>query len=289
MTNFRLVDEFIGEAKSNGFSSALQRAAGHIRYKFRSMLRESGIKMTLDEAIIMRRQEIAKRVGDIIGERVAYGPFKGLLLSNNRWWGIDRASMLLGLYEKEILDAFDALPPSHRTFVDLGAADGYYAVGALVSGKFDYCYCYEASKKARDRLLQNAKLNNVSDRIKISSTAEPRFWEELKQSGVDLSKVVMICDIEGGEFDLFDEQTFEAFSGAVIFMELHEFMLRDGEQALSRLKRAAGKYFKVTEFVSGARDPSKFPELRSFSDDDRWLICSEGRGELMRWLRLDRI
>ena len=38
--------------------------------------------------------------------------------------------------------------------------------------------------------------------------------------------------------------------------------------------------------TTGARDLSVFPELRRMRDTDRWLIVSEGRGQLMTWLKL---
>ena len=49
----------------------------------------------------------------------------------------------------------------------------------------------------------------------------------------------------------------------------------------------AEEFFNVTELKMGSRDLSNIPELQKFSDSDRWLMCSEGRGELMSWLRLD--
>jgi len=80
---------------------------------------------------------------------------------------------------------------------------------------------------------------------------------------------------------------FAAFSGSVILIESHDYFYADGQNKLDRLKADAAPYFQITEFTTGSRDLSKFPELRTFNDTDRWLICDEGRGELMRWLRLD--
>jgi len=295
MVKVRLVEKFLAESRSNGISSAVKLTLHHIRYRVRVGFQNLGFAV-LDkmfqtglenEAIARRTQDIANRVGALVGNRVAYGPFKGLYIIESRWWGRDRAGMLLGLYEKEILDLFDNLPASHRTFIDLGAADGYYAIGALISGKFDHSYCYEMSERGRKQLLHNAQINNVSNYLTIWGTAEPNFWKDLQRAGVDLSNVVMICDIEGAEFDLLDEPTLQAFQGATIIIELHDFIRKDGEQELRRLKGYAEKYFRVTEFVSGSRDPSAIPELKKFSDDDRWLICSEDRPQLMTWLKLE--
>jgi len=34
-------------------------------------------------------------------------------------------------------------------------------------------------------------------------------------------------------------------------------------------------------------EPNKFAELKEFSDDERLLACSEGRGENTRWMVLE--
>jgi hypothetical protein len=62
--------------------------------------------------------------------------------------------MLLGLYEQEVLTSLFNVPKSHKIFVDLGAADGYYGIGVLVSKHFDQSYCFEISKKVRRLLLK---------------------------------------------------------------------------------------------------------------------------------------
>jgi hypothetical protein len=79
---------------------------------------------------------------------------------------------------------------------------------------------------------------------------------------------------------------FNAFKGPIIFMELHDWIDGDAPKR-DALRAAASKFFKITEITMGARDLSKFPKLRSFSDNDCWLIFSEGRGEMMTWYRMD--
>ena len=58
------------------------------------------------DPIHQRRIEISKTIDVLFQSTVQYGPFKGLKLSPKIWWGkTDRASMLLGLYEKDVLDS----------------------------------------------------------------------------------------------------------------------------------------------------------------------------------------
>jgi hypothetical protein len=275
----------------------------HLWKKFRKELNSRGLffatkktgvflanKMGLGSESIIRKRKlrISKELNDLYFGTVAYGPFKGLKLGSDSWWcGIDRASMLLGIYEKEILESLQSIPQSHKTFINLGAADGYYAIGTLFSNKFDFCYSYEEIEKGRECIFSNAITNKVAEKLKVHGIAESGFYKILQAQGVDLSKTVVLSDIEGGEFDLFDEETFKAFRGAVIFIEIHDLYFDDGAEKLEKLKADACKYFRISDLVTGARDLSIFPELRCFNDNDRWLICSEARPRLGLCLRLD--
>jgi hypothetical protein len=231
------------------------------------------------------RRRLSSRIEAMCDATILYGPFKGTRLSRGSTWGVDRASMYFGLYEQEILTSLASIPATHRTFVDIGAADGYYSVGAVASGLFDRCYCFEQSAMARNIILENARLNGVADQIIIHGSADQTFHSLIPEA--ERSGAVLLVDIEGGEFDLLDDEMLRAFRRAIIFIELHGYAFIDGGDRVAALKARAARDFTITELTMTARDLSKFPELRSFSDTDRWLICAEGRGHLMQWLRLD--
>ncbi len=125
----------------------------------------------------------------------------------------------------------------------------------------------------------------MANKLRIYGKAEKDFYKNLPAD--KLSTLVLLVDIEGGEFDLFDVKLFKALKGSIIFIELHDWMINDGDNKLAKLKSEASKYFNFTEITTTSRDLSVFPELRSFNDTDRWLICSESRKKLMTWLRLD--
>ena len=80
---------------------------------------------------------------------------------------------------------------------------------------------------------------------------------------------------------------FKAFANSIIFIELHEWFFKDGDSKLKTLYKNSSFTHIAQELTMGARDLSIFPELIKFTDDERWLICSEGRGQLMRWIRFD--
>ena len=193
--------------------------------------------------------------------------------------------MMLGLYEQEVLESLTNIPTKYKTFIDLGAADGYYGIGVLINNLFENSYCFESTERGRNVIRENAALNGVTNKISIHGVAEKYFYKVIQSD--QLSNSVLFVDIEGGEFDLFDKDIFRIFKDSIIFIELHNWFFEDAENKLEKLRNDALEFFDITELTTASRDLSKFRELKDFSDTDRWLICSEGRHKLMTWYRLD--
>ncbi|WP_296020002.1 hypothetical protein [uncultured Agrobacterium sp.] len=235
------------------------------------------------------RLHLSNSLASFHGNRVAHGPFKGLLLGADTHWGegADRGGMILGLYEQEILNIVDEIPARYRTFIDLGAADGYYGLGMLVNNRFHTSYCYEITERGREVIAANAVLNGVADRVIIRGEATREFYNDLPAEVRDQSLVLV--DIEGAEFDLIDAGTFAAFSKAMIVIEIHDWMVENGPEKMAKLQVDAARTHRVTEIKMGARDLSGIPELQSMPDTQRWLLCSENRARVMVWLRFDPI
>lgn len=241
-----------------------------------------------NDIIVQRRRDLSNKIGKQLGWVVKYGPFKGLHLSEKTWWSRpSRAAMLLGIYEKEILDLLMSIPEKYDTLIDIGAADGYYAVGAIVSGKFSNSICYEISEKGQNAILDNGKLNNCEKQLQIFGAADSDFHKSISKN--KLSKSVLLVDIEGAEFKFLTEDLFRAFQNSIIIVELHEWKLDNGDMLVELLEKRSSATHKITPLTMGSRDMSKFDELKKFNDSDRWLICSEGRCQLMTWFRFDPV
>ena len=63
-------------------------------------------------------------------------------------------------------------------------------------------------------------------------------------------------------------------------------MKEDGHNQQSLLFAISSTIFETKYITQGQRNPNSFKELWMLNDNDRWLLCSEGRGELMKWLVL---
>jgi hypothetical protein len=280
MTRTDPISKFASKIRERGVATAFKVAIVHLVHK---IAHSFGM---VNPIIEKHRGVLSLQIDKMLNSTVAYGPFKGFKLAPVMLHGgRDRAAMLLGLYEQEILTSLSRIPSNYRVFIDLGAADGYYGIGVLVNGMFDKSYCFEMSVECREIIKQNAIMNRVAERVEIKGTATRNFYEDLPSDEIVSS--VLLVDIEGGEFDLFDKATFNEFRHSIIFIELHNSLSTAGQFQLQKLKNDANDTHLVSEFTTTGRDLSGFDELKTFSDSDRWLISSEGRPRLMSWLRLD--
>jgi hypothetical protein len=243
---------------------------------------------TLNQYIQSYRQILSNKIAAYFDWTIAYGPLKSMkFVQDSHWGSSDKGTMILGLYEQEILDELTSLPPDRKVFINLGAGDGYYGVGVVKGGIFEKSYCYELSAKGRDVVKRTAELNQVEDRVIIRGQATRNFVNEIFDEG--LSKSVVLSDIEGCEFDIFNESCFEKLRDTIIIIELHDGFFSDGDVKIKAILDASSSTHKVKHLTMGARDLSQYPELATWSDNDRWLLCSEDRPYLMKWIRLDPI
>lgn len=203
---------------------------------------------------------------------------------DSRWSAADRGSMLLGLYEQEVLAALDRASRDRKVLIDVGAADGYYVVGALRSGLFDRAVCFEMDPYGRDIIGLQADANEVGGRISILGEASADFLSQARTVNPFVnSEAVMLIDIEGGEFDLLPEHVIEEMEGMILIIEVHDF---DGHtpEDVSALMARLDTRFSTEVITQSERNPNSFEELHEWSDDDRWLLCSESRQKRMTWI-----
>ena len=226
---------------------------------------------------------VANELKRIHGHTVAYGIFKGMKLSDKAWWGDDLPTKILGEYERHVQEKLKELSRSSKILIDIGAADGFFAIGCLVSNLYEKVVCFEISDEGRELLVANAKANQVDERIVVKGEAAK---ESLRNIVANLESAVILCDIEGAEFDLFSEELLKILNKCYIVIELHESAMIKGQEMVAQLGNSASKYFDVDFIYPLDININKYKELNSFHDNYRLLAFSEGRGVSMRWMVL---
>ena len=232
----------------------------------------------------VRRLIIAQRLADELDNEIQHGVFRGMRLSSLRWGGHDKAPMMLGLYEIEVSREIEKAAIHATTFIDIGAADGYFAVGATFSGLYRDSVCFEISSEGRDSIKSNAEINGVANKVSVLAEANEENLLKMAER-MNTKDLFILCDIEGGEFDLFTPRVLKAFKQSTILIEIHDFSDFDRERYLS-LKMMAESQFNMSELTQESRNPNILTSTRALHDDDKWLMMSEGRPKAMTWLRL---
>jgi hypothetical protein len=143
------------------------------------------------------------------GLTVSGGPFAGL-----RYPGIGPHSLapkLLGAYERELHGAIeDAIRARPDTIVNVGAAEGYYAVGLARRCPGARVVAYEADPGQRALLSGVAAVNGVAVEIEGAASRE------------HLAADLVVMDCEGCERELLGRGETASLGDATVIVELHD-------------------------------------------------------------------
>ena len=154
------------------------------------------------------------------GSRVASGPFKGLEYVAKAY-GSQLFPKLLGTYEKELHPIIEhILNRTYEKFINIGAGEGYYAVGGAVRMPSTQVVCFERHRASQRLLRKVAKKNRVFDRIHLIGCCTPRLLSQVLLPARD-THILIICDVEGAETEFLQPLTVPGLSRADILVELH--------------------------------------------------------------------
>lgn len=166
-----------------------------------------GIKSKLNRYLSFRRvaglyrRHVSKKVYRQLQGKIAHGPFEGMAWLDVPGWGrSDQGVVVLGLYEQEVAHQLVTAPEQYQVFVDVGAADGYYAVGLLFAKRVRRSVAFEILPAARAAIQRLAARNGVEDRITILGAATGDFVSSLRAQGLSSTETLFLIDVEGAEF-----------------------------------------------------------------------------------------
>ena len=121
---------------------------------------------------------------------------------------------------------------------------------------------------------------------KISIYSKANF-ETLKKdlNNINQKQSLFLVDIEGNEFYLFDDKFCNYFSKCYFIIEDHKFNIKNKKKINNFYKTIKNK-FKVEIIKDTSKNPFDMKILNKFSDDEKYLMVSEGRPQSMEWIIL---
>jgi len=151
------------------------------------------------------------------------GPFRGLRYVRRAHCSA-LPPKIAGTYEQE-LHAYLPRLFAHRpdVFVDVGAAEGYYAVGVAVAGWSDRVVAFEAEPEALAACRELMAANHVdSSRLDLRGLCTPEALQAVLAAAV---RPALMMDVEGFESFLLDPLRVPDLARCPILLEYHDFVL----------------------------------------------------------------
>lgn len=214
------------------------------------------------------------------GTRVQSGPFAGMDYAFATIEGAG-STRLLGCYEAALAPILEVIiARNYHVVIDVGCAEGYYAVGLARRMPQAQIIARDANPAAVQLCAKLAAANNVADRISFGGLMQHQDFDICaKQS------TVVICDIEGGEADLLDPSRAKGLRSADILVETHD-CLTPGLSTLIYNRFSATHDIQRFDRVM---TPTALPDwMHSLSDLDRLLALWEWRMGPTPWLWMTR-
>ncbi|TWT66981.1 hypothetical protein Pla123a_44100 [Posidoniimonas polymericola] len=216
---------------------------------------------------------------------VLSGPFQGMRYLDEVVWG-SITSKWLGSYEIELDEALTQLAaPPVDTVIDVGCAEGYYAVGAALMNASAKVYAFDVDPFSRRQVSRMSVLNGVADRVVVGKFCSHSDLQQLSSRGTTL----VICDIEGGEVELLDPVKAPCLRDCDVLVEVHEASQASHEVELL-LKRRFAATHKITTVRARSREAwieRDAPNLLETHDRDFLQAATdEHRGNGQTWLAM---
>lgn len=243
------------------------------------LVAQDRLRVVVDRIVPARRvASIAKSKGhadaDALARRVSptgmvlAGPFEGLRLPMTTSSG-STAPYFAGTYEEELIEYVEAMIARRPgVVVDVGAGEGYYAVGLAKRLPNAQVIAYDIDVVARRLCAETAARNEVAN-VTVRGRVTPSALERVLVPGT-----LVVCDCEGYEEVLLDPSAAPSLRTSTMVVELHDVFAPGITQTfMDRF----GTSHHITLVPFEERSLTGRPQLAHLSQDDRRAAMAEGR------------
>lgn len=220
-----------------------------------------------------RSQMLANTYMTHHGTTIHGGPFAGMAYVSSATEGA-LIPRLLGTYESELhphLSAFFA--EGVDCVIDVGCAEGYYAVGLARMAPEVTVYAYDIDERARNACAELAAKNGVAERVIIGGEFAPDGFEAFAGR-----RPLVMVDAEGAEVDILQPEHSPSLAGMNVIVETH------GPEPLRVMME---RFSPTHDILMVEQQPKLFdmpPWLQGLTHLDQLLAVWEWRGIPTPWL-----
>jgi len=172
---------------------------------------------------LLHRERLSKEIHSTYLKEelsVMAGPFKGLQYPAFKAYTSSILPKILGTYESEIYDHIDTfLKKKYAQVIDIGAAEGYYAVGIARNMNTTPIICYDVNPQALAFCKKMGELNQINN-LQVNGLFTTEHFEKYAYQNS-----LIICDVDGYEKDLFpNTQIVEKLKFSDLIIETHDYI-----------------------------------------------------------------
>jgi len=210
------------------------------------------------------------------GVEVMQGPFAGMQYLARTGDGA-LIARLLGCYEAELHPHIDAIVEEGLDcLIDVGCAEGYYAVGLARRHPGLEVHARDISEFAREACVELARRNGVSDQVVVGGEFGPTDFEAFADR-----RVLVLVDCEGAEVDVLRPDLSPALARMKLIVETHD-VFRPG--ALGTMIERFSPTHDIIRVDAAPKSYTMPPWLTQLSHLDQVLAQWEWRAKPTPWL-----
>jgi hypothetical protein len=213
------------------------------------------------------------------GLTVRAGPFAGLTFPadvvGHPELADSLAAKLIGCYERELHPSIErALERRPAAFVNIGAGDGYYAVGLALRSPDAVVHAFDSDEGRRATCEALADLNSVAERVEVHGRCDTAWLAQLPDDAF------LLVDCEGCEVDLLDPEQAPSLRQATLIVELHDFI---DPRSSRRIVERFGATHEIERVPAEPRHVDEFEDLEFLGWKQREIAVGEFRFRPMEW------
>ena len=212
------------------------------------------------------------------GTIVLNGPLKGLDFLPQSTEGC-HISKLLGCYEQPLQPYIEqVIQTGYPTIINIGCAEGYYAVGLARQMPLTRVLAFDLNPKAHETCAALAQKNQVAERVTVGGGFRPEDF-----AAYTGQKLIVLCDIEGAEKDLLNPSVSPSLAGMDLIVESHECLAHGITRLLMERFNSTHEITLVED--NGQRQMDNVPAwFNSLAHLDQLLAVWEWRSGPTPWL-----
>jgi SAM-dependent methyltransferase len=216
--------------------------------------------------------------------RILSGPFAGMPYLDETVWG-PITPKWLGCYELEIRDVVEAaIGFRYDRVIDVGCAEGYYAVGLAWRMLQTEVIAFDIDPMARRQTQRLAALAGVAAKVRVENGCE---WADLNR--LITNRTLVAVDVEGAELSLLNPDHAPALKKADLLVEIHE---GQGADLTISVEQSMRERFQETHQLTWRRSLDRKSSIEQFSSlwkgkikqEEFAAMLDEGRPVPQVWL-----